>query len=134
MADEQDDVHIPPEDYARLIGARAMMEYWAGQGNNVAKGWVVTPPEVEEPRLEVDIPRRVITLDGKVYDVASVQALRWLAVLAEHHGEWISGGDLESYDAELIAVRTDKLRKQLPDVIAALITSDTGKGSRLSLA
>ena len=53
-------------------------------------------------RLIVDIGRTTATLDGKPYDVGSLQALRWLAVLSKRPGHWISGRELEQLDTELI--------------------------------
>ena len=49
------------------------------------------PPPPPPPRLTMDLPRKTLTLDGVTYDVASDNALRWVQVLAEHPGEWISG-------------------------------------------
>lgn len=77
MADEKE-VHIPPEDYARLLGARAQMEYWARAGNNVARGWVVTPPEVEPIAVflgggKYKVDETMISLTGAQADV--LQAL-----------------------------------------------------------
>jgi hypothetical protein len=36
---------------------------------------------------------------GTEHDVRSEQALRWVKVLAEHPGEWISGPELEEHDS-----------------------------------
>jgi hypothetical protein len=91
-----------------------------------------TPPaESAPPRLSVDVSRRTITFDGASNEVPSVSALRWVKVLAEHRGEWISGSELEEYDPELDGVRTDRLRKRLPESIRTVIDSDRGKGSRI---
>jgi hypothetical protein len=90
------------------------------------------PPE-PLPRLTVDLARKTITLDGTPYDVDSDNALRWVKVLADHPGEWISGQDLEKYDSGLINAKTNRLRHFLPDAILSLIDSETGKGSRIRL-
>lgn len=87
----------------------------------------IDPP----PRLSVDLPRRTATLDGTPYDVTSEQALRWIKVLSEHPGEWISSADLSRYDGELDGFRPDKVRDYIPPAITACIESATGKGSRL---
>jgi hypothetical protein len=57
--------------------------------------------------------------------------LRWVKVLAEHPGEWISGPELRHYDQELDGCRPHRLRKSLPPAILDLIDSETGKGSRV---
>jgi hypothetical protein len=85
-------------------------------------------------RLSVDLDRQTLTLDGIQFTVQSVRALRWVRVLAEHPGNWVSSKDLEESDQDLINVRTDKLRKYLPEAVLSLIDSDTGKGSRIRLA
>jgi hypothetical protein len=85
------------------------------------------------PRLTVDLARKTATLDGVSHDVSSDLALRWVKVLADHAGDWISGSELERYDESLIGARTDRLRKFLPDAILRLIDSETGKGSRIRL-
>jgi hypothetical protein len=97
-----------------------------GQGGNVQMG---------DGGLSLSISVETLTVasNGKVYDVASGQALRWLNVLAKHPGEWIAGRALKDYDGELDGVRTDKLKQHLPSEILALIESDPGKGSRLRM-
>src|SRR5262245_32491966 len=82
-------------------------------------------------RLVVNLARMTVTLDGTSYDVPSENALRWVRVLVNHPGEWISGSCLGTHDADLIGVRTDRLRDHLPEEIVSLIESETGKGSRL---
>ncbi len=90
-----------------------------------------TPPAAEV--ISVDLARQTVTFNGKPFDVASVQSLRWVKVLAEHPGTWITGPELVRYDPELDGVRTDKLRKNLPANICDIIESETSRGSRLSL-
>ena len=81
----------------------------------------------------VDLPSRTVTFDGTRHDVSSVTALRWVKVLAEHPGEWISAPELKRHDQELDGVRPDRLKKQLPQELLSLIESDRRKGSRLRL-
>ncbi|KKM84520.1 hypothetical protein LCGC14_1298340 [marine sediment metagenome] len=90
-----------------------------------------TTSDLLSERLKVDLPRMTATLDGTAFDVKSKQALRWLRVLVEHPGEWISGKELESYDPELMDVRTCRLKHRLPDKIKSLIEPGVGKGSRI---
>lgn len=74
------------------------------------------------------------TLDGVPVDVSSKQALRWLKVLVEHPGEWISAPEMKNYDDELDGVRPDRhCKSYLPDVVLSLIDTDRRKGSRLRL-
>ncbi|NLE38409.1 MAG: hypothetical protein GX621_10330 [Pirellulaceae bacterium] len=82
-------------------------------------------------RPTVNLEQRTVTLAGTTHDVKSEKALRWVNVLSEHVGEWISGPMLADYDDELMDARTDKLRAYLPASLLALIDSETGKGSRL---
>jgi hypothetical protein len=89
--------------------------------------------EPPRPRLTVDLARRTVTLDGMTYEVSSDRALRWVKVLAEHPGEWISSTELKRYDPELDDPRPDRCKKHLPPEILSLINSDRRKGSRLCL-
>jgi hypothetical protein len=82
-------------------------------------------------RVNVDLARMTITLDGKEYDVSSENALRWVNVLADHPLEWISSSELERHDPQLGNPRTDRYKKHLPKRILSLIDSETGKGSRI---
>jgi hypothetical protein len=81
----------------------------------------------------VDLARKTIKYRRKVHDIESERALRWVKVLAEHPGEWISAPELSNFDCELTGVRTDRLKKFLPRRIRSLIESDRKRGSRLSL-
>jgi hypothetical protein len=53
-------------------------------------------------RVVVDINCMTIMLDEISYNVSSKQALRWVKVLVEHPGEWISASELHNYDNELM--------------------------------
>jgi hypothetical protein len=83
-------------------------------------------------RLTVDLARKTITLDGIAHDVDSAIALRWVKVLADHAGERISDPELESYDPELLNVRTHRVLKHIPEPVRALLDTNN-KGSRLCL-
>lgn len=83
--------------------------------------------------VAVDLPRKLVILDGIEHDVASEQSLRWLAVLASRPGEWISVSQLEGHDRDLIKVRTDRLRNYLPDCVNNLIETHKSRGSRIHL-
>jgi hypothetical protein len=89
--------------------------------------------EPPPPRLSVNLARKTLTLDGVTYDVSSENALRWVKVLAEHPGEWISGPELEKYDPQLANPRPDRWKPFLPNEFLSLIDSETGKGSRIRL-
>lgn len=82
---------------------------------------------------KVDLSRMTITVDATSYDVKSINALRWVKVLSDHPGEWISSTELNSYDPDLDGCRTDRLLPMLPDLIKNLIDTQTGRGSRLRL-
>jgi hypothetical protein len=92
-------------------------------------------PTEKPPRLIVDLTCRTITLDRVRHDIDSEVALRWVKVLAEHPGEWISAPDLRNYDAELDGCRPHRrCRPYLPAAVLDLIDTDRRKGSRLRLA
>jgi hypothetical protein len=94
------------------------------------RGWKL---DIERRVVTVDLQRMTITMDGITSDVGSEAALRWVKVLSDHPGEWISGSDIARYDLELDGCRTHRLKEYLPPKIAGLIDSETGKGSRISL-
>src|SRR5262249_29842857 len=74
-----------------------------------------TPTKPQNPRIAVDLVRQTITLGGTTHDIASKKALRWVKVLVDHPGDWISGRELERYDDNLLEVRTDRLKHFLPN-------------------
>jgi hypothetical protein len=82
-------------------------------------------------RISVDLDRQTISLDGKSYDVASIQALRWVRVLARSPGVWLSGRETVQQDPELAGSRTERLRTKLPREVQELIESQPSRGSRL---
>jgi hypothetical protein len=93
------------------------------------------PPKSESKTspVIVDFQQKTITFRGKQFDIRSMQALRWIHILAQHPGEWFSSKSLGEIDRELFGVRTDQLRKYLPKEILDLIESKSGAGSRLKL-
>lgn len=103
--------------------------YWASQAARLlAEG------ETRTKKMTVDLDRMTATLDGVAHDVDSERALRWLKVLAENPGVWISAPKMRSYDKLLTDVRPDRhCKPYLPDEILALIDSDRHKGCRLRL-
>jgi hypothetical protein len=117
-------------DAGSMIGtpAEAVGASEGGSGEQAAALQDPSPPG-----LAVDLVRKTITLNDKTYDAPSDNALRWVKVLADHPGEWISGADLENHDSELQNPRTDRWRKHLPEAVLSLIDSETGKGSRIRL-
>ena len=85
-------------------------------------------------KLTVSVEKQSAILDGKEYDLKSAQVARWIKVLVDHEGEWISSPRLKDYDFELDEARTDRLKKNIPDEIRSLIESTPQRGSRLKLA
>ena len=49
--------------------------------------------------LVISIEKQSATLNGVEYDLRSPQVARWLKVLNDHEGEWISGPQLINYDS-----------------------------------
>src|SRR5262249_46887204 len=130
----RDDVVIrraSARSYDNWVGA--MREWYTKAEIQWEEAGSPPPPPPPPPRLVVDLERMTATLDGTKYDVKSECALRWLKVLVEHPGEWISSTSLKKYDRVLQAPRITRWRKQLPDEISSLINSETGKGSRINL-
>lgn len=84
--------------------------------------------------FSVNIPKLTATLNGKTFDLTGDNQARWLHVLATNPGVWVSGPRMEDYDPELLGVRTDRARKDLPGEIEVLIETTTRKGARLTLA
>jgi len=142
-------LHIPQRPLAYLGQSRLPGDWDAGTFCFSDGGWfdemaalriaaadsdsLTTPQRPQEPRLTVDLEKQTATLDGIAYDVKSVHALRWIAVLAASPGVWFSGPELKAVDPELDGVRTDRLKKHIPSPLLALIDSETGRGSRLKL-
>lgn len=88
-----------------------------------------SPISVDLPSLSV-----VIIKTMRRVEFRTEAAVRWLKVLSDHAGSWISGPDLGDYDAELIGARTDRLRKSLPTSICKLIETSRRFGARLKLS
>ncbi len=92
-------------------------------------------PQIDEQPasqwLVADVNRMTITLDGVSHDVDSEDAVRWVKVLADRSGEWVSSSELKIYDIELDGSRPDRLKRYLPEAILSLIQSNTRKGSRI---
>jgi hypothetical protein len=114
----------------RLAAIHAESDRLSGEAARAEK-----PQGLPEPRLYVDLAGMTVALNGKSYDVPSKLALRWLMVLVDHPGQWISAADLQSYDSELQGdpFRPDRVKHHLPAKVLALIDSDRRKGSRLRL-
>jgi hypothetical protein len=84
-------------------------------------------------RLTVNLPARTLTLDGADHTVFSEAALRWVEILVDNAGEWVSSADLEKADRNLLNRRTDQYKHFLPKQVLRLIDSRRGLGSRIRL-
>ncbi len=84
-------------------------------------------------KLSVDVERLTVTWKRRTLDLGSELAARWLKVLAENEGKWITAPNLCNYDAELDGVRTDRQKKHIPKPILRFIKSSKRYGSRLVL-
>jgi hypothetical protein len=121
---EIDSYHVVPDD--------SLFTWWEEQESGDTNAATANSSKPIPPRLTVDLACKTVTLDGTKYDVSSENAIRWVKVLAEHPGEWISSSELTKYDSDLI-VRTDRLKRFLPTQVLALIEQRTGAGSRIRL-
>lgn len=115
----------------KKVGARIGDEL---RGRHVEQTDAQILPTPKSHCLTVKVECRTVTLDGETFDVKSAMAVRWLKVLSDHPGEWLSADELKRFDRELDGARPDRLKKYVPDPVLRLIDSETGKGSRLRLA
>ncbi len=121
--------------WAQLSANEPVLVDWArARRDAISKPVFIAPPVTTNAHISVDLARRQVVIDGQSYDVNSENALRWVKVLIEHPGEWITGGELEKYDANLIGIRTDRLRPYLPEELLQHIESEPGIGSRFRMA
>ena len=94
------------------------------------------PPSLRCSPVTVDIGSLTATFikSNKTIEIRSRQSAKYLKVLADNPGKWITGSELDQYDPDLDGARTDRLRKGLPPKLQSLIETSTRKGSRLKLA
>jgi hypothetical protein len=116
---------MTPEHWASLDEAARIP--WMEQ----AVGGSLSNQPQDLGRLQVNLEKKTITLDGTKHEVDSDLALRWIKVLAEHPEQWISSTDLKAYDGNLDGARPHKFKNHLPQPVLALVESDRRKGSRL---
>lgn len=86
---------------------------------------VIGPLVVSVKSLTVRIVR-----SGKLYQLKCERVARWLKVLADRPGVWVSTKDAGDYDSELIG-RVDQLAKRMPKGLQEMIDALPGKGKRL---
>jgi hypothetical protein len=93
------------------------------------------PNEPPPPRLTVNLPGMTVTLDDNTYNTDSKQALRWLQILADHPGEWLSSTECAtlSNDALMGDYRPHRLMHKLPEPVRTLIETNRRKGYRITL-
>lgn len=126
--------HVANHDFDvfSVVPDDSLFKWWEEQETGAPNASTASSNKPSPPRLTVDLACKTVTLDGTKYDVSSDNAIRWVKVLADHPGEWISGSELTKYDSDLI-VRTDRLKRFLPTQVRALIEQRTGAGSRIRL-
>jgi hypothetical protein len=103
-------------------------------GAQISAGSPTAMEETKGPRLTVDLAQKTITLDGVRHEISSDLALRWIKVLDQSPGHWISSTELKNHDPELDGARPDKFKRYLPAAILSLISTDRRKGARLRLS
>ena len=117
----------------RLRDALRALEPFAGE----VPAAVETPTSLmagSPPLLSVNLSRKQLEFEGTVHDVASELALRWVKVLAEHPGEWITERQLKDFDVELDGARVRDFKDKLPEPVQLRIESKSGAGSRFKVA
>jgi hypothetical protein len=121
---------VPVELLDQLVAAAEKLHDLAGplQGESPT-----ATSESSNHKLIVDLLRLVAidSVSGETIELPSAQSARWLKVLADNEGVWISSSALKEHDAELDGVRTDRLLKLLPEGLAAKIQTSKQHGSRL---
>ncbi len=85
------------------------------------------------PPLTVNIEQQSVRINrtGKWYPLPSVEVARWLNVLAQRPGEWLSSADFAAFDPTLVGRRVERMRRKLPLNIVGLIECKRGQGARL---
>lgn len=91
--------------------------------------------EAAQPRLIVDLAALTATerATGITHTLKSEQVARWLKVLAENEGKWITSTQLAGFDPELDGTRTDRLLKSLPEKLRRKIATSSHTGSKITL-
>jgi hypothetical protein len=93
------------------------------------------PPKPPVAPFSIDLSTSTaIIANGGASIQLDERAARWLKVLCDHPGKFISTTDLESHDTELIGARTDRLFAKLPRQLKKFIDPQPGKGSRILMA
>jgi hypothetical protein len=84
--------------------------------------------------LVVSVKSLTVTVaqTGKVYQLKCERVARWLKVLADRPGLWVSTKDAANYDSELTG-RIDQLAKRMPKDLQKMIDAMPGRGKRLRL-
>jgi len=84
--------------------------------------------------IVVDVDRLEIRIDSVSHPIENETAARYVRVLVERAGSWISSVDLPRWDSELqVGEDVTRLRRNLPKPVREAITGKRGKGTMLSL-
>jgi hypothetical protein len=87
------------------------------------------------PKIDVDLKKSIVFLDGEIFPVSSAGA-HFVHLVVSAGGTWISGTEMgQAGDSGLlVGDRPDRVRKKLPSTIRDLIESKGGRGFRLRVA
>lgn len=126
----------------RTFKVKAGLEHWDNLAIelNLALNLKPALPSVQPPKLSipliVDVKQltATVTATGKIFSLKKEADARWLKVLIDCPGNWVSGSALENLDPELMGVRTDRMHKRLPAPVKKLVEQKRGDGARIKLA
>ena len=110
-----------------------MIQMLASFSQTIAGAAPSVPPPSDVPPLTVDLEHLSVRISrtGKSYPLGSAEVARWLKILAQRPGVWVSSAELEAFDRALMGRRVERLRKQLPLSLTRIVESKRGKGARL---
>ena len=88
-----------------------------------------------QPKIEVNLEKSIVWLDGEFHPVAPAGAYFVDAVISAQGG-WISGPEIakSAKHGMMVGSRPDRVRARLPKPIRDLIESSGGRGFRLRVA
>jgi hypothetical protein len=85
-------------------------------------------------RIRVDVEAMEARLDGAMHRLDNEDAAKFLAVVAEKDGHWVSMNDVLASYPELELSKPSRLKDKLPKIIQDALESSPAKGTRVRKA